>query len=60
MTNGALAASYPAKATMRLDTLPVLFRQAGYSDVAREAQEVVELERPCGRFGSLRAGTECP
>ena len=57
MTNGALAASYLAKATMRLDILPVLFEQAGYSDVVREAQEIVELALK----GMLRqAGVETP
>ena len=57
MTNGALAVSYLAKAEMRLGTLPVLFEQAGYSDVVREAQEIVELALK----GMLRqAGVETP
>lgn len=57
MTNGALAASYLAKAEMRLGILPVLFEQAGYSDVVREAQEIVELALK----GMLRqAGVETP
>ena len=57
MTNGALAASYLAKATLRLDILPVLFERAGYSDVVREAQEIVELALK----GMLRqAGIEAP
>ncbi len=57
MTNGALAASYLAKARIRLDILPVLFEQAGYSDVVREAQEIVELALK----GMLRqAGVETP
>ena len=57
MTNGALAASYLAKATMRLDMLTVLFERAGYSDVVREAQEIVELALK----GMLRqAGVETP
>ena len=57
MTNGSLAASYLAKATMRLDILPVLFERAGYSDVVREAQEIVELALK----GMLRqAGVETP
>lgn len=57
MTNGALAASYLAKATLRLDILPVLFGGEGYSDVVREAQEIVELALK----GMLRqAGVEAP
>lgn len=57
MTNGSLAASYLAKATLRLDILPVLFERAGYSDVVREAQEIVELALK----GMLRqAGIEAP
>ena len=57
MTNGALAASYLAKATLRLDILPMLFERAGYSDVVREAQEIVELALK----GMLRqAGIEAP
>ena len=57
MTNGALAASYLAKATMRIDTLPVLFQQGGYSDVVREAQEVVE---PALKGMLRQAGVETP
>lgn len=57
MTNGALAASYLAKATLRLDLLPLLFDREGYSDVVREAQEIVELALK----GMLRqAGIEAP
>ncbi len=57
MTNGALAASYLAKATLRLEILPMLFDRAGYSDVVREAQEIVELALK----GMLRqAGIEAP
>lgn len=57
MTNGALAAAYLAKATLRLDVLQMLFDRAGYSDVVREAQEVVELALK----GMLRqAGIEAP
>lgn len=57
MTNGALAASYLAKASLRLDILPLLFDRAGYSDVVREAQEIVELALK----GMLRqAGIEAP
>ncbi len=43
MTNGDLAASYLFKATIRLDVLAVLLEREGYSDVVREAQEIVEL-----------------
>ncbi len=43
MTNSSLAASYLAKARARLKTLPVLFSEGAYSDVLREAQEIVEL-----------------
>ena len=43
MTNGDLATAYLKKATIRLDILPVLFDQEAYSDVVREAQEIVEL-----------------
>ncbi|MYD71402.1 MAG: HEPN domain-containing protein [Acidobacteria bacterium] len=43
MTNGDLAASYLVKATIRLDVPAVLLGREGYSDVVREAQEVVEL-----------------
>ena len=57
MTNGALAAAYLAKATLRLDILPLLFDREGYSDVVREAQEIVELALK----GMLRqAGIEAP
>lgn len=43
MTNGSLAESYLLKATKRLKILPVLLDEEAYSDVVREAQEVVEL-----------------
>ena len=42
MTNGSLAESYLLKATKRLKILPVLLAEEAYSDVVREAQEIVE------------------
>lgn len=57
MTNQSLAQSYLAKAKMRLKAVRMLHREGGYSDVIREAQEVVEL---CLK-GILRfAGIEPP
>ena len=43
MTNGSLAESYLVKATKRLKILPVLLAEEAYSDVVREAQELVEF-----------------
>lgn len=43
MTNKTLAQSYLLKATKRLKVLDVLFQEEAYSDVIREAQELVEL-----------------
>ena len=43
MTNVSLAASYLLKAETRLKVLALLQQEAAYSDVVREAQEVVEL-----------------
>lgn len=43
MTNVSLAQSYLIKARKRLKILPVLLDEASYSDVVREAQEIVEL-----------------
>lgn len=43
MTNIDLAQSYLIKARKRLKILDVLFKEKDYSDVIREAQEVVEL-----------------
>lgn len=43
MTNSALAQSYLFKAQKRMKILPVLFEEQAYSDVVREAQEIVEL-----------------
>jgi HEPN domain-containing protein len=43
MTNVSLSQSYIKKATDRLDILDLLFKKGAYSDVVREAQEIVEL-----------------
>jgi HEPN domain-containing protein len=43
MTNESLARSYLRKASDRLEILDVLLRKEAYSDVVREAQEIVEL-----------------
>lgn len=43
MTNTTLAQSYLLKATKRLRVLAVLLEEEAYSDVVREAQELVEL-----------------
>lgn len=43
MTNINLAESYLIKAVKRLKILDVLFHEDDYSDVVREAQEIVEL-----------------
>lgn len=43
MTNTSLAQSYLIKALKRLKILEVLLNEAAYSDVIREAQEIVEL-----------------
>ena len=43
MTNISLAQSYLIKATKRFKILAVLFDDQAYSDVIREAQEIVEL-----------------
>ncbi|MCL6634485.1 MAG: HEPN domain-containing protein [Peptococcaceae bacterium] len=43
MTNHTLAQSYLIKATKRLRVLDVLMEEEAYSDVVREAQEIVEL-----------------
>ncbi len=57
MTNITLAQSYLRKATDRLDILDLLFKKGAYSDVVREAQEIVELALK----GMLRAvGIEPP
>lgn len=57
MTSITLAQSYLVKATKRLKILPVLLKEEAYSDVVREAQEIVELALK----GMLRAiGIEPP
>ena len=57
MTNITLAHSYLRKASDRLDILDLLHRKRAYSDVIREAQEIVELALK----GMLRlAGVEPP
>jgi HEPN domain-containing protein len=43
VTNTSLAQSYLVKAQKRLRILAVLLEEAAYSDVVREAQEIVEL-----------------
>jgi len=43
MTNISLAISYFIKAEKRLKILDVLLKEEDYSDVIREAQEIVEL-----------------
>lgn len=43
MTNVTLAQSYLRKTTDRLDILTLLMGKGAYSDVIREAQEIVEL-----------------
>jgi len=57
VTSESLARSYLRKAEDRLETLEVLRRKGAYSDVVREAQEIVELALK----GMLRAiGVEPP
>lgn len=57
MTNLTLAESYLRKAINRLDILDLLMGKGAYSDVVREAQEIVELALK----GLLRfAGVEPP
>jgi HEPN domain-containing protein len=57
MTNRSLAQSYLEKARKRLRVLDVLVDEQAYSDVVREAQELVELALK----GMLRhAGVEPP
>jgi HEPN domain-containing protein len=43
VTNSSLALSYLVKSRARLKTLPVLMAEQAWSDVVREAQEIVEL-----------------
>jgi len=43
MNNRTLALSYLKKAKYRLDILDLLYKKRAFSDVIREAQEIVEL-----------------
>jgi HEPN domain-containing protein len=43
VTNASLAQSYLAKAMVRLDMLDMLYERQAWSDVVREAQELVGL-----------------
>lgn len=43
MTNSSLAEAYLRKATARIDILELLCGKEAWSDVVREAQEIVEL-----------------
>jgi HEPN domain-containing protein len=57
VTNTSLARSYLVKSRARLKILPVLMAERAWSDVVREAQEIVELALK----GMLRqAGVEPP
>ena len=57
MTNSSLARSYLGKAEQRLKILPILQDSGDYSDVIREAQEIVEL---CTKAMLRQAGIEPP
>ncbi|MGB9720640.1 MAG: HEPN domain-containing protein [bacterium] len=57
MTNIALAKSYLIKAAIRFKILNVLIKEKDYSDVIREAQEIVEL---CLKGMLRHAGIERP
>lgn len=57
MTNTSLAQSYLIKATKRLRILQVLFDDGAFSDVVREAQEIVEL---CLKGVLRQVGVEPP
>jgi len=57
VTNTSLAQSYLIKATKRLRILQVLLDDEAYSDVVREAQEVVEL---CLKGMLRQVGVEPP
>ena len=57
MTNTSLAQSYLVKATKRLRILQVLFDDDAFSDVVREAQEIVEL---CLKGVLRQVGVEPP
>ncbi len=57
MTNLDLAASYLLKAQKRLKVLDLLLSEEDYSDVIREAQELVEL---CQKGMLRRVGVDPP
>ena len=57
MTNTSLAQSYLIKATKRLRILQVLLDDEAFSDVVREAQEIVEL---CLKGVLRQVGVEPP
>ncbi len=57
MTNLSLAQSYLLKAAARLKTLDVLRAESAFSDVVREAQEIVEL---CLKAMLRQVGVEPP
>lgn len=57
MTNSSLGRAYLEKAQKRLPVLDLLHREGAYSDVVRQAQEIVELALK----GALRlVGVEPP
>ncbi len=58
MTNQSLASSYLLKARTRLLVLHLLQKEEAYSDVVREAQELVELERLAAASSWLRRERE--
>ena len=57
MTNTSLAQSYLTKAIKRLRILQVLYEEDAFSDVVREAQEIVEL---CLKGMLRQVGVEPP
>lgn len=57
MTNTSLAQSYLIKATKRVRILQVLLEDEAFSDVVREAQEIVEL---CLKGVLRQVGVEPP
>jgi len=57
VTNNSLGRAYLEKAHKRLPVLDLLYQEGAYSDVVREAQEIVELALK----GALRlVGVEPP
>ena len=56
MTNKTLAQSYLLKATKRLKVLDVLFQEEAYSDVIREAQELLHSHFPGSSTMPARTG----